>query len=610
MLYQKIYIMKYQIDNLGKVSLTFNGQHDSNKAYDRLCCVFDNDSNCTYVSRKPVPSGVELSNEEYWQPFNLDSHKESIITYDDYRNNGNKFPIEDTKVLSAKLINTLHLDIKGLIETQGRLISSLEIQTDKVPQIENDINDCKNRIDELEGRVYNLAPISYIIDQRGEISDPDSMVSANYVKDLDGNLRYISESGATGDEHNNFLTWLRKNTHAYLGVQPINPNEEYSGIYLKQLADGYGTYFEEGGADAQLGTPRENAITGVWIKFPCDIYWKTESWTPEGETTPNEDYVLVTISGYIPEGEVASKWQKWDKNRLVASFLAKNEQPLADVELSNTYRINKSNLLNNWYKEIAGYKFRCLICYLFYGWYSTLDSQKICGYRMGYDEFGGEFWRYYSGNTASSGMKDSTLKDLQDRAENNTYTSTKFWGFEDLWGGAQEILPDFQYVNGNDISNELAKANITYVNYLDYSKGSTTHRVTTKNIASFNIAANDRFVKITTDDVPRYLKTKSNRTPIRKMYFGNHADLIIKDYAIYNHTYFADNFRCANFGEMGMIGGAPPTGDHYGEYGISCIDCFDFDEDGTTEHVVAVRYAPTFNEGDIHIVSGELPTFN
>lgn len=55
------------IKQLGKVRLTCNGKYDVSKSYDDLCLV-NNGKLASYISRKKVPAGIELTNEEYWQP--------------------------------------------------------------------------------------------------------------------------------------------------------------------------------------------------------------------------------------------------------------------------------------------------------------------------------------------------------------------------------------------------------------------------------------------------------------------------------------------------------------------------------------------------------------
>ena len=73
---------------LGKVSITAEGKHDINKAYNRLCLVYLelNDTIKCYLSKKPVPKNVSLSNRDYWQPFavNVSSGGGTIEEVDPY----------------------------------------------------------------------------------------------------------------------------------------------------------------------------------------------------------------------------------------------------------------------------------------------------------------------------------------------------------------------------------------------------------------------------------------------------------------------------------------------------------------------------------------------
>lgn len=61
--------MKIIKDNLGKVAITCNGYWDKALPYDRLCIVITSikaNNISTFISRKPVPAGIEITNEEYW----------------------------------------------------------------------------------------------------------------------------------------------------------------------------------------------------------------------------------------------------------------------------------------------------------------------------------------------------------------------------------------------------------------------------------------------------------------------------------------------------------------------------------------------------------------
>ena len=62
--------MKTNKVNLGKVSVTIAKEPwDINKDYDRLTIVEVENAYCTYISRKPVPSGTAIENTEYWMMF-------------------------------------------------------------------------------------------------------------------------------------------------------------------------------------------------------------------------------------------------------------------------------------------------------------------------------------------------------------------------------------------------------------------------------------------------------------------------------------------------------------------------------------------------------------
>ena len=71
--------MKSQIDNLGKVSPTFEGGYNNEKPYDRLCCVIDPDSGCSYISRRPVPAGVSITNNKYWQLLAIGTNRVPLV---------------------------------------------------------------------------------------------------------------------------------------------------------------------------------------------------------------------------------------------------------------------------------------------------------------------------------------------------------------------------------------------------------------------------------------------------------------------------------------------------------------------------------------------------
>lgn len=74
--------MKTIEEELGKVSLTCNGQWND-RPYERLCIVHDG-FYASYISRKAVPAGIPLSNEEYWQPI-AKLREDLVINYETFK---------------------------------------------------------------------------------------------------------------------------------------------------------------------------------------------------------------------------------------------------------------------------------------------------------------------------------------------------------------------------------------------------------------------------------------------------------------------------------------------------------------------------------------------
>ena len=68
---------------LGKVSLTCNGQWSPDRPYDRLCIVHDG-FYASYISRKATPAGIPLPNEEYWQPI-AKLREDLVIDYETFK---------------------------------------------------------------------------------------------------------------------------------------------------------------------------------------------------------------------------------------------------------------------------------------------------------------------------------------------------------------------------------------------------------------------------------------------------------------------------------------------------------------------------------------------
>ncbi len=88
--------MKTQKEELGKVSLTANGQWEPHISYERLCLVHDGFF-ASYLSRTDVPAGIPLTDTKYWQPIanlrddvrlDYESFKKWVIeNFEDFKEN-------------------------------------------------------------------------------------------------------------------------------------------------------------------------------------------------------------------------------------------------------------------------------------------------------------------------------------------------------------------------------------------------------------------------------------------------------------------------------------------------------------------------------------------
>ena len=101
---------------LGKVCPTANGKWDKTKQYDKISIVFNDADNTSYISRKDVPAGIEITNEDYWQVIG----NRSIAIVDDKLNGISTNPIQNKAVYTAiqgldgkiELINNDVIDLK------------------------------------------------------------------------------------------------------------------------------------------------------------------------------------------------------------------------------------------------------------------------------------------------------------------------------------------------------------------------------------------------------------------------------------------------------------------------------------------------------------------
>lgn len=81
--------MNVNYKNLGKVCVTPNGYWQRMKNYERISIVTDKSDGRSYISKKDVPAGVNIDNEEYWLPIGSGGYKDNnIIVLNDTNDDG------------------------------------------------------------------------------------------------------------------------------------------------------------------------------------------------------------------------------------------------------------------------------------------------------------------------------------------------------------------------------------------------------------------------------------------------------------------------------------------------------------------------------------------
>ena len=490
-------------------------------------------------------------------------------------------PTDSTKLKGASYTySTTTPDILTInTSTQGTTILTKKQGTANLIVTLHACNNSVTKSNSTTFNVYSLNPVVFIIDQRyvNNLSDPEAMVSENCILNSDGSLTSISNNGADGDPNINTLTWLRQNTHAY-----VSRYVGFSGVRLKQLSDTNRKMFADGSSAASY-ISNENGEFDVFLKFGSDIYYKTEPWIPKGQTEPNSDYVAVSIARELPANEDANKWCKWSQYKLIGVYEAcqinnklhslSGKRPVNDISKDLSINMAKSRGTNF---DICDYDMTKLFAFLFYGYYSSLGCQQICGYGTKNDVSG----RYYpkiTGSTDELNMTDtdttngngaaSPSEDQIKAGIGSDIKSVNFWGLENCWGDISEWLSNL-YVMEASRPSTIITPNIT--NYVaDYLNEYSNIIVTKPTGVDVTYTSKEQFLADYPNPASRFLsifdknsniiriidadKTNSDGNYIKKMLFGAHADITAKVYGNSTNAYtgFTDSCQVGSAGDAG-----------------------------------------------------------
>ena len=533
-------------------------------------------------------------------------------------------PVDSTKLKGAKYTySTTTPDILAInTSSSGTEILTKQKGTANLIVTLSACNNTVTRTNSATFNVYDLRPMCFVIDQRyaNGLSDPDGMVSENCILDSNGKLQYISSNGAQGDINNNTLTWIRQNTHAY-----VSKSYGITGLRLKQLDDTNRKKFADGSSAVDY-ISNTSGEYDVFLKFGSDIYYKTEPFIPSGELSPNEDYVLVTIAKELPAGEDESTWKKWSQYKLIGVYEAckindKLHSLSGQIPVNVTYNdaiLKATGRGQNF--NICDYDMTTLFAYLFYGYYSSLDCQKICGYGT-INTISGKYYPKRTGLTDELSMIDTTSDNGNGASSPSSeqikagygddIKSVNFWGLENYWGDLSEWVYNIHTMQAFNPSTSSSSNPTIYV--ADYIKANGSTIITLQNgtdvtytskedfLADYTVA-NNMFLAITNNNIVRIVdlaipNNKSNY--VKKLIFGKHADIIPKDLinGATANTGFCDEckFDYANY----IIFRSYHSNSSIG--GICSLNTF-YSVNGTTEYLGA-RLLYDGDDNTVHVIN-------
>lgn len=150
--------MQSVIENLGKVAPTFEGAFDNTKAYDRLSCVFDSKTGSSYISRRPVPVGIDIFNDKYWQPLSVGTNRIPLTE---------SFGTDSFRSMTQKFLTELWNEqykfndkVEGAVDISKQALAAIRLlskdQQDAL-KLANAIVDCTKRITVLETNLNGYA---------------------------------------------------------------------------------------------------------------------------------------------------------------------------------------------------------------------------------------------------------------------------------------------------------------------------------------------------------------------------------------------------------------------------------------------------------------------
>ena len=181
--------MKPAVKILGKVSISAEGAWDRNKEYERLCLVYREVDNHSFLSKKCVPKGTDLSNTEYWQKVGVVGYKNNDIVVI------NDIDPSTGEVVRHTLASAINV-ISPIDRTPGLIVSFYGVVDDSYNNLDwhlyqfksNDVNEWQ---DLTNWENINYSAIKVEVTDNLTSIDPKAALSANMGRVLSNMISSI-----------------------------------------------------------------------------------------------------------------------------------------------------------------------------------------------------------------------------------------------------------------------------------------------------------------------------------------------------------------------------------------------------------------------------------
>ena len=269
--------------------------------------------------------------------------------------------------------------------------------------------------------------------QKLHISDPSGLITSE--TSFDGETIDNTKFGYEAEPTENVISWIRANSHIYVGRMVLNEETNKHEMYLRQLDDYDCNKFVDGtDASAYIEDVR-NEGWDVFLKLPKFWYFCEED--DKGLVMRFKDTEDVNYHVW-DESQLIGIYEATVIDNKVHSISNKASTGNINQQTFKQYSRNRNNDLNLDAQEgyrLVTFEMHSMMAWLFYGYYGDANCQAICG------------------SGTSSSEKDTGTRNNMGIVEdtnnvNGNQGSIKFWGLENWWGNKAEWLDNLQTIDG------------------------------------------------------------------------------------------------------------------------------------------------------------------